>query len=194
VDRDGESGLVAQGDGETYNIPVEVCEARYPILVEQYAFDIVPHGAGNYRGGRGLVRDYRILCDEATLTTTFGRHRYPPWASGGGQDGSFNTAAVFPQGSDKPSVWRGKLARYPLRKGDLARLITGTGGGYGDPIDRPIKRVQEDVRNGQVTLQQAEELYGVTLQPETLELSGISAERERRGDGIRKGAKIGSRR
>jgi N-methylhydantoinase B len=76
----------------------------------------------------------------------------------------------------------------------LARLITGTGGGYGDPIDRPIKRVQEDVRNGQVTLQQAEELYGVTLQPETLELSGISAERERRGDGIRKGAKIGSRR
>jgi N-methylhydantoinase B len=163
-------------------------------LVEQYAFDIVPHGAGNYRGGRGLVRDYRILCDEATLTTTFGRHRYPPWASGGGQDGSFNTAAVFPQGSDKPSVWRGKLARYPLRKGDLARLITGTGGGYGDPIDRPIKRVQEDVRNGQVTLQQAEELYGVTLQPETLELSGISAERERRGDGSRKGAKIGSRR
>lgn len=194
VDRDGESGLVAQGDGETYNIPVEVCEARYPILVEQYAFDIVPHGAGEYRGGRGLVRDYRILCDEATLTTTFGRHRYPPWASGGGQDGSTNAAAVFPQGSDKPSVRRGKLARHPLRKGDLARLITGTGGGYGDPHDRPVERVREDVRNGLVTLQQAEELYGVTLQSETLELSGISAEREIRSDGVRKGAKIGSRR
>ncbi len=194
VDRDGESGLVAQGDGETYNIPVEVCEARYPILVEQYAFDIVPHGAGEYRGGRGLVRDYRILCEEATLTTTFGRHRYPPWASGGGQDGSINSAAVFPQGSDKPSVWRGKLARHPLRKGDLARLITGTGGGHGDPHDRPVERVREDVRNGQVTLQQAEEHYGVRLQSETLELSGISAARERRSDGVRKGAKIGSRR
>jgi N-methylhydantoinase B len=165
-----------------------VCEARYPILVEQYAFNITPHGAGKYRGGRGLVRDYRILCDEATLTTTFGRHRYPPWASGGGQDGSTNGTAIIPHGAQKPSVWRGKLARYPLRKGDLARLITGTGGGYGDPNDRPVKRVQEDVRNGQVTLEQAEELYGVTLQAETLELSGISIERKRLRDRVESGA------
>ncbi|GMR09462.1 MAG: hydantoinase B/oxoprolinase family protein [Anaerolineae bacterium] len=192
VDRDGESGLVAQGDGETYNIPVEVCEARYPILVEQYAFDISPHGAGEYRGGRGLVRDYRILCEEAALTTTFGRHRFAPWGAGGGQDGSINAAAVYPQGSDKPSVWRGKLARHPLRKGDLARLITGSGGGYGDPHDRPVDRVQEDVRNGLVTLQQAEEFYGVTLQSETLELSGFSGQRKRRSDDVRDGAKIES--
>jgi len=188
VDRDGEAGLVAQGDGETYNIPIEVCEARYPILVEQYAFDITPHGAGKYRGGRGLVRDYRILCDEATLTTTFGRHRFPPWASGGGQDGSTNGTAIIPHGAQESSVWRGKLARYPLRKGDLARLITGTGGGYGDPHDRPVERVQEDVRSGQVTLLQAEELYGVTLHAETLELIGISIERKRLRDRFERGA------
>jgi len=177
VDKDGEGGLVAQGDGETYNIPVEVCEARYPILVEQYAFDITPHGAGKYRGGRGLVRDYRILCDEATLTTTFGRHRYPPWSAEEGQDGSTNGAAVIRGGADKPTVWRGKLARYPLRKGDLARLVTGTGGGYGNPNHRSVDRVIEDVKNGQVTLEQAKDGYGVELEPGTLEITALSQTR-----------------
>lgn len=170
ADRDGESGLVAQGDGETYNIPVEVCEARYPILVEQYGLHIVPGGAGRYRGGRGLVRDYRVLCNEATLTTTYGRHRYPPWGAHGGYDGSPNAAAVLPAGADAPAVWRGKLARYPLRKGDLVRLITGTGGGYGDPMDRPVEAVLEDLRNKLVTLDEAEERYGVSFEPRTLEI------------------------
>jgi N-methylhydantoinase B len=167
ADRDGENGLVAQGDGETYNIPVEVCETRYPILVEQYAFDIVPHGAGRFRGGRGLVRDYRVLCDRATLTTTYGRHRFVPWGAAGGRDGSPNGAAVIPAGAVEPVVWRGKLTRHPLRRGDLARLITGTGGGYGDPLKRPIERVQDDVKNGYITLRQAELLYGVILDPDT---------------------------
>jgi len=190
VDRDGESGLVAQGDGETYNIPVEVCEARYPILVEQYAFDITPHGAGEYRGGRGLVRDYRMLCDEAALTITFGRHRYPPWSAEGGQEGSTNGAAVIPKGTDKPSVWRGKLARYPLQRGDLARLVTGTGAGYGHPHDRPVDRVREDVRNDQVTLEQAEEVYGVKLEPDTLEVLALSPMRTRGDVQVRRDAEV----
>ncbi|OGO48234.1 MAG: 5-oxoprolinase [Chloroflexi bacterium RBG_16_64_32] len=169
ADKDGENGLVAQGDGETYNIPVEVCETRYPVLVEQYALDIVPYGAGRYRGGRGLVRDYRILCRQASLTTTFGRHRFPPWGAAGGQQGSPNGAAIIPAGSSEPVVWSGKLTRYPLRRGDLARLVTGTGGGYKHPFERPVEMIQADVKDGYLTLQQAERSYGVTLHPETLE-------------------------
>jgi N-methylhydantoinase B len=57
MDKDGENGLVCVGDGETYVIPVEACETRYGVLVDQYALDIVDGGAGEYRGGRGLVRD-----------------------------------------------------------------------------------------------------------------------------------------
>ena len=159
-DKDGENGLVAQGDGETYNIPVEVCETRFPILVEQYAFDIVPKGAGKYRGGRGLVRDYRIMCERAALTTTYGRHRFLPWGAYGGQDGSPNGAAVIPAGQDQPIIWRGKLTRYPLVKGDLARLVTGTGGGYGNPGERDPDRVASDIKNQFITLQAAEEVYG----------------------------------
>jgi N-methylhydantoinase B len=181
IHRDGESGLVAQGDGETYNIPVEVCETRYPVLVEQYALNIVPEGAGRFRGGRGLVRDYRMLCERANLTTTFGRHRFRPWGAVGGSDGSPNGAAVIPAGEQAPVIWRGKLTRYPLRKGDLARLITGTGGGYGDPHERTVEMVQADVRDGYITVDQAGELYGVTIDPLTMHLLGISSLRRSSG-------------
>ena len=177
TNKDGESGLVAQGDGETYNIPVEVCESRFPILVEQYAFDIVSDGAGRYRGGRGLVRDYRILNERAALTTTYGRHRFLPWAAAGGRHGSPNGAAIIPKGATEPVVWRGKLTRYPLKKGDLARLITGTGGGYGNPFERPVERVQDDVKNGYINLEQAKQLYGITLDPITLEVLALHPDR-----------------
>jgi N-methylhydantoinase B len=177
TNKDGESGLVAQGDGETYNIPVEVCESRFPILVEQYAFDIVPYGAGKYRGGRGLIRDYRMLNEGAVLTTTFGRHRFLPWPAAGGKQGSPNGAAIIPKGTVEPVVWRGKLTRYPLKQGDLARLITGTGGGYGNPFERPVERVQDDVKNGYITLDQAKQHYGLTLDAITLEVLEMHPDR-----------------
>ncbi len=66
---DGQHGLITAGDGETYVIPAEIAEQRYGIRVERFGFDIVPGaGAGRRRGGRGLVREYRIACDEAQLT------------------------------------------------------------------------------------------------------------------------------
>jgi N-methylhydantoinase B len=171
AERDGESALVVVGDGETYIMPVEVCETRYPLLVDQFALNtwggpeasagaLPLPGAGRHRGGFGLVRDYRILCPEAQLTTTFGRHRYPPWGAAGGHDGSPNGVAVIPAGQTEPVVWAGKLARYPLRRGDVARLVTGIGGGYGDPRERGPGLVAEDVRNGVLTTAQAHEVYG----------------------------------
>jgi N-methylhydantoinase B/oxoprolinase/acetone carboxylase alpha subunit len=72
-------GLVSVGDGETFVIPVEVCEQRYGIRVERFTLDIVEAGAGRRRGGRGLAREYRMSSD-GSLTVGFGRHRYPPWA------------------------------------------------------------------------------------------------------------------
>lgn len=80
-DRDGERGLVASSDGDTFVIPVEVCEQRFPILVEQYSFNLEEGGQGKFRGGNGLVRDYRIRSPTATLTGTFGRFKYPPGVS-----------------------------------------------------------------------------------------------------------------
>jgi N-methylhydantoinase B len=165
-DKDGESGLVPVGDGETYIMPVEVCEVRYPILVDQYRFNAGSEGAGEFRGGFGLIRDYRILSETATVTTTFGRHRYPPWGVAGGAAGSVNGVQILRRGCDQAEVWGGKLARYPLARGDVVRLITGTGGGYGSPKCRDPQRVRQDVRNGFLTREQALRVYGVELDRE----------------------------
>jgi N-methylhydantoinase B len=167
--KDGESGLVVVGDGETYIMPVEVCESRYPLLVDQFAFNVQPAGAGQYRGGFGLVRDYRVLSQSAQLTTTFGRHRFLPWGAAGGGEGSPNGVAVIPKGGSEPAVWKGKLARYPLKQGDVARMVTGVGGGYGDPAQRDPEAVREDVRNEFLTVEQARQIYGAVVDPALFE-------------------------
>jgi N-methylhydantoinase B len=172
--KDGESGMVVVGDGETYIMPVEVCESRYPLLVDQFTFNLQSAGAGQYRGGFGLVRDYRILSQSAQLTTTFGRHRFLPWGAAGGEAGSPNGVAVIPDAASEPTVWKGKLARYPLRRGDVARLVTGVGGGYGDPASRHPEAVRQDVHNEFLSVEQAQKIYGVILDPETLEIMGLN--------------------
>jgi N-methylhydantoinase B len=167
-DKDGENGLVCVGDGETYIIPVEVCETRYGVLVDRYGYDIAEGGEGRFRGGRGLVRDYRITAKEAWFTGTFGRFKYLPWGMRGGNPGSRNyTRMIFADGRE-PLVF-GKTARFHMNKGDVASLVTGTGGGYGDPKERPLERVGEDLKNGYITPEIAETHYGVRVDRDTLE-------------------------
>ena len=149
---------VSVGDGETYVIPAEVCEQRYGIRVERFGFDVVEAGAGRRRGGRGLVREYRMLTD-GSLTVGFGRHRYPPWGIDGGHDGSPNYVEVV-RADGTPERF-GKVARYPLREGDLLRLVTGTGGGAGVPLRRERELVLRDLDDGIVTEREAREAYGL---------------------------------
>jgi len=159
--KDGEHGLVSVGDGETYVIPVEVAEQRYGIRVERFGFNIVERaGAGRRRGGRGLVREYRVLCDEALLTVAWGRHLFPPWGVAGGRDGSPNYVEVLRAGSRNAQRF-GKASRVPLRRGDLVRLVTGSGGGYGNPREREPPLVLEDLDDEIITGREATEVYGI---------------------------------
>ncbi|MGH2435575.1 MAG: hydantoinase B/oxoprolinase family protein, partial [bacterium] len=153
--KDGESGLVCSGDGETYVIPVEVTETRHGVLVDQFAFNVDDGGEGTFRGGRGLIRDYRITSEKAHLTVTFGRYKFPPWAIDGGRPGTPNLVRVLHR--DGRTVEFGKCARYPLVRDDVARLMTGSGGGWGDPARRDPARIEDDVRNGMVTARLREE-------------------------------------
>lgn len=130
ADRDGESGLVSIGDGETYDIPVEVAEQRYGIRVERYGLNTEPGGEGRWRGGRGLVRDYRILSERAVLTVAFGRHDVPPWGYAGGSPGSPNYVEIVPA-DGRPTRRLGKAAAVSLTRGDLVHIVTGAGGGWG---------------------------------------------------------------
>ncbi len=172
-DKDGENGLVCVGDGETYIIPIEVCETRYGVLVDRYGYDITEGGEGRYRGGRGLVRDYRITAEEAWYTGTFGRYKFLPWGMNGGNNGSKNYTKMFFADDRKPEVF-GKAAQYHMKKGDVASLITGTGGGHGDPMKRPVEMVIADLKNGYITPETAEKGYGVTVNPETFEVEKLA--------------------
>lgn len=172
-DKDGENGLVCVGDGETYIIPIEVCETRYGVLVDRYGYDITEGGEGRYRGGRGLVRDYRITAEEAWYTGTFGRYKFLPWGMKGGNKGSKNYTKMIFADDRKPEIF-GKAAQYHMKKGDVASLITGTGGGHGDPMKRPVEMVIADLKNGYITPETAEKGYGVTVNPETFEVEKLA--------------------
>jgi len=176
ADKDGEAGLVCVGDGETYIIPIEVAETRYGILVDRYGYDIAEGGEGEFRGGRGLVRDYRIVADESWFTGTFGRFKFLPWGMSGGNQGSKNYTKMFFADGREPEVF-GKAAQYHMKKGDTARLITGTGGGYGNPLKRPVENVIEDLKNGFITPETAEKYYGVTVDEKTFEVKKLSQKR-----------------
>jgi N-methylhydantoinase B len=157
---DGQHGLVSVGDGETYVIPAEVAEQRYGIRVRRFGLDIVEGaGAGRRRGGRGLVREYEVLSDEALLTVAWGRHSFPPWGAAGGAPGSPNYVEVIrADGRREPPF--GKASRFPLRRGDVVRLVTGTGGGHGDPRDREPALVAADLADELITPREAAEVYG----------------------------------
>src|SRR5699024_4171804 len=88
--QDGASGQFCVLDGETYNVPVEVAETRYGVMLDEYSLRIDGTGAGEYIGGKGVIRSYRAMSDDQAATITFGRNKYPLWGPDGGMAGSVN--------------------------------------------------------------------------------------------------------
>lgn len=159
-ERDGDNGQFCCANGETYNIPVELFESRYGLKVEQYAFHNEDGGAGRFRGGKGVVLDYRVTVDEAYLTYATSRSTVPPWSLSGGRTGSLNKVTVYRH--DGSAATYDMCTRVKVLKGELIRLTTATGGGYGDPTARPRIDVERDLKNGFVTGEQASNEYGFT--------------------------------
>jgi len=175
--KDGERALVSIGDGETYMIPVEVAEQKYGVVIEQYALNTTDAGAGRWRGGEGIVKDFRITAEEVTVTGIVGRHEFPAWGAAGGHAGSRNELH-FIYADGRPPEVTGMVSGVRLRRGDLVRVVTGSGGGWGDPLERDPAAVAQDVRNGFVSLEAAERIYGVVVDPDTFEVRALAAGRE----------------
>ena len=160
---DGASGLIATVDGDTYNYPVELVESKVPLLVEQYSLNTQASGGdGQWRGGIGCIREYRTLGKKTFFHASMGRNRVRPWGMKGGSGGTNNYVEIERPGNKEVEIAT-RVANVPLPKGSRVRIITGRGGGYGDPKERPTEQVREDVRNGYITEEQANQVYGVTL-------------------------------
>lgn len=177
--KDGENAQFCIGDGETFNIPVEIMENRYGLFINEYKLKCDGAGAGEFRGGAGIVCSYGARNDGNYFTGTFGRNKIPVWGISGGKDGSINYFEAINAKGEICGLYA-KYTRYPIEKGGAIRVSTATGGGYGNPLDRPIDKVLMDARNEFITLNQAEADYGVLIDPITYTQLGITAERKAR--------------
>jgi len=149
------------------------------MIVDQFALNIVDGGHGQWRGGFGLVKDYRITNSQAFVTASFGRNKFPPWGLAGGMDGTPNLVEV--RTMDGKAERRGRFSNEVLHGGDVVRFITGMGGGYGDPKKRDPQAVLNDVLDGYVTRETAERVYGVAITGEPPQIDEERTRELRRG-------------
>lgn len=157
--RDGNSAIFSGFHGETYNCPAEINEARNGLYVDRMELNTEPGGEGKFVGGRGIVMDYRVRADNGFLTVGYTRSKFPPWALDGGREGSPNYVRVIRKdGSEEKYAFVSGLVTHT---DDVIRVVTGSGGGMGDPKERDSRLVEEDIRNGLITRERAREIYGV---------------------------------
>ena len=157
--RDGNSAMFSSFHGDTFNCPAEVAEARYGLYVDQLALNDEPGGEGEFRGGKGIVLDYRVRSDGCFVTCAYTRNKHRPWPLAGGREGSPNYVEVIRAdgGVEEYAV----VTALTVNEGDVIRLHTANGGGYGDPARRERDRVRDDLRNGYITEETARTVYGL---------------------------------
>ena len=143
------------------NTPIESIESDQPLLVER--FGLVPDtgGAGQYRGGLGIVREFRVLAEEATFQLRSDRTNFRPWGVEGGKPGTPTQNWLNPDTPEAQELPGKHL--MTLKKGDLYRVIQAGAGGYGNPLHRDPQAVAEDVAQQKLTREYARWQYGVVL-------------------------------
>ncbi|WP_326829839.1 hydantoinase B/oxoprolinase family protein [Streptosporangium sp. NBC_01810] len=143
------------------NLPAEFSEQRYPVLVESLALQTDSAGAGKRRGGFGYDKRVRALRD-CFLLSNADRSELAPYGVNGGVAGQPYGVSIESDGGGPRSL-PGMVDDVPVRAGDLVRLWTTGGGGWGDPLDRETELVHYDVLCGLVTPEAAESEYGVVV-------------------------------
>jgi N-methylhydantoinase B len=167
----GGAGGMASADGSDAsganvaflrNTPVEINEAEVPIRITRYGVVPGSAGAGKYRGGLGTVMEFRVS-SPGTLVTARNRDRsrFASWGVLGGKAGAVSRFTRNPGTDGEEDL--GVTDLVMCGPGDVIRLEGCGGGGYGDPCERDVQKVLEDVRRGYLSVDQARELYGVVL-------------------------------
>jgi N-methylhydantoinase B len=175
---DGISGTVCINDGDTHNSPNEQTEAKFPLVVERYALVPDSAGPGRHRGGLGVERVVRVR-GNMTFNSQIERAHCKPWGLEGGGDATGNKVDLRLGGSWKTDFPNAKVLVAALKAGDAFRLRSGGGGGHGPAFERPVEDVQEDVRQGYVSVAAAAEHYGVVIEPDTFAVDHAATERRR---------------
>jgi N-methylhydantoinase B len=145
---------------DSRNQPAEFTETRFPLLVEKLALRTDSGGAGKRRGGLGYEKHYRALVDCRTIVTA-DRVRLGCYGLNGGKAGEPFCVTVDLDGEARELG--GLVDGEPVLKGQIVRVVTTGGGGWGDPLEREPALVLADVLEGRVSLDRARDDYGVVL-------------------------------
>ena len=156
---DGEDTIHVVPDSR--NLPTEFTESRFPFLVERLGLAVDSGGPGRYRGGLGYEKHIRMLRD-AHFMSIADRSILACWGVNGGKAGRPFQVTIDPGGRDEHEV--DALAdAEPVRAGQVIRIRTTGGGGWGDPLARPVAEVVRDVEWGKVSVDGARDDYGVVV-------------------------------
>jgi N-methylhydantoinase B len=139
-----------------HTTPIEILESEFPCRITR--FDLVPDsaGAGRWRGGLAMQREYELL-EDATVIRRFNKTRFPPKGVAGGQAGTrarFVVRLGTPQEFETPAS-----ARIDMKAGERFLLQSAGAGGYGDPRERDPAALARDVAEGYVSAAAAKD-YG----------------------------------
>ncbi len=172
--KDGPDAVQTHGQN-TENAPVEETEINYPVRILRYELVDDSEGAGQYRGGLGLRRDY-LFIGPTSFTVLADRDRWGPWGLFGGEAGRKASYVLNPEGGAEELSSKVTLR---LAAGDVVSYRTCGGGGYGPARERDVDEVLRDVRQGKVSVGRAREVYGVAIEVGPWRVDGVETARLR---------------
>jgi N-methylhydantoinase B len=158
---DGSDGA-GGATGFLRNTPIEISEAEVPIRFLRYGLETDTGAPGRYRGGLSAVMEFQVSAPE-TVVTARNRNRsvMGSWGVNGGHAGTISRFLRNPGKDDEISL--GNTDIVHCNPGDVIRVVGPGAGGYGNPFERPVESVAQDVRRGAVSLESARHDYGVVL-------------------------------
>jgi len=148
------------------NVPTEMIERDMPsILIRRYGLREDSGGAGKYRGGTGTVIEFETASPYTTVTSRcMERYLFPPAGRMGGSPGTTGYTTLNPGTNHERDI--GKIDVLEMEPGDVLRIGTQGGGGFGDPLQRPAEKVAEDLANAFISPATARDAYGVVVDSE----------------------------
>ena len=155
-DRDGMDAVRTLTSGSA-NLPIEALEHAYPLRVERYALRAGSGGDGTYRGGDALIRDYRILADDVTVSLTGERQLVAAPGVEGGRPGATGSFLINPDTATERCLGAA-TNQHPVPRDSILRIATPGGGGYGVSSKRNPDLVARDIREGRVMADISENL------------------------------------
>lgn len=161
---DGPSAMASIDWGDLNTVqPTEVLETRFPLRVEWSALAPDSGGVGRQRGGLSMQRGLRLVGPEATYSVLADGAVLPAFGILGGGSGIPVSSHVIRDGGDLRFPTPGKVGGFRLVKDDVLVLQSAGGGGYGDPLERPVERVVGDLWDGYISPAACRERYGVVV-------------------------------